>query len=389
MNMNIRRRISSLACAILLAGLCAKPVAALEYIPDASWHQHAIPVADSTAILAMAADRALDTIALLYTDTDKNGDEQLRLIAFDKAGNRIYAPEPMLPLSTENPPMLLARGGLAIDDSGTAYVATAGSAGSVRLVRIDLKGASTPLQKVLKVGTNSAAVSTLRLSRQGTLMLAGAVNGKGFVASISPSGKVNWTKLYGNVAVIMDLIESDEGFVLTGGTAGKMFPQSVWLARIDSAGEVLQSQLKHGPTAYAYLASDGQRIGLSYEKLNADLESGTALLEILSDSATLRGGVSQTIFEGRLDAPFALSGDSGGFTAAGIATEDRLQIVQLKADGRLLPLYKGQPKAPDYERFHIVEIIRGADAYYLGALRSHAVGRRLQMELVFARIPSM
>jgi hypothetical protein len=389
MNMSIRRSISSLGCAILLAGLSATPVAAREYIPDASWYQHAIPVADSTAILAMAADRALNTIALLYADTDKNGDQQLWLLAFDKARNKIYAPDPRLPLSIENPPMLLARGGLAVDESGTAYLATAGNAGSVRLVRIDLKVSSAPLQKVLPVGANSVAVSTLRLSHQGMLMLVGAADGMGFVASISPSGKVNWIGLYDNVAVMMDLIESGDGFVLTGGTAGKIFPQDVWLARISSAGEVLQSQLRQRPTAYAYLASDGRRIGLSYEKLNADLESGTALLEILSNSPTLRRGVGQTIFEGRLDAPFALSGDSGGFTAAGIATEDRLQIVQLKADGRRLPLYKGQLKAPDYVRFHSVEIIRGADANYLGALRSHAVGRRQQMELVFARIPSM
>jgi hypothetical protein len=310
------------------------------------------------------------------------------LVAFDEGGNQTKSVDIGAQMRTVGKYHLSLRAGLAVDDNGMANVAVAGQAGVVILARVDLRRGAAPLIKTLKVGMTSADVSALRYTREGGLVLAGQVDNQGFVASVGPSGAISWTKHYDKVVTVFDVVESGGGFVLAGGTPGKMFPQGIWLARIGMTGDVLESQLKQGPARYAYLAEDGRRLALSFERLEPDLESGTALLEVFPDRASLRESTSHTLHKGRLAAPFSLSGDASGFTAAGAVERGGLQIFEVDASGRLSMLFKGQTQPPNYVSFGYLEIFRTRGVNYLGGIRTHAEGRRAEARLVFARIPA-
>jgi hypothetical protein len=336
-------------------------------------------------MLAMAANPKRSTFVLLYSKA-RADDSPLRLVALGGSGKQTAALALAPQLFSADARLLYERVGLAIDASDLVYMIAA-SHGQLHLARIDLRGTAAPFSKTLNVGDGSITVSTLRLSRQGMLMLAGSIDGKGFVASISPHGKLNWSRRYNDVFTVLDLVESDSGFILAGGTQGKMFPQSIWLARIGTSGDVLESQIRQGPAHYAYLADDGRRLGLVYDKLGSHLLSGSVLLELFANGTSLHAASSQTLFEGRVSVPFVLSGYAGSFTAAGIVDHGQLQIIEADTDGRQVSIFQGQLRAPDYMRFHSVEMIRGPDAHYLAGLRSHAEGRRPQMELMFIKIP--
>lgn len=380
----MRRLLTALSVA-LLTGASAAQALNDESTSDAAWQQHKVATADGTNMLAMAANPKRSTFVLLYSKA-RADDSPLRLVALDGSGKQTAALDLVPPLFSEDAPLLYERVGLAIDASDLVYLIAA-SHGRLHLARIDLRGTAAPFSKTLNIGDSSITVSTLRLSRQGMLMLAGSVDGKGFVASISPRGELNWARRYNDVFAVFDLVESDTGFILAGGTPGKMFPQSIWLARIGASGDVLENQMRQGPAHYAYLADDGRRLGLVYDKLGSDLLSGCVLLELFANGTSLRATSSQTFFEGRVSVPFVLSGYAGSFTAAGIGAHGQLQIIEVDADGRQVPIFQGQLRAPDYMRFHSVEMIRGPDAHYLAGLRSHAEGRRQRRELMFIKIP--
>lgn len=384
---SIRHLLAALICVVLLTSVSAALPLTNEVASDATWQQHTIPAANGTNVLAITANPRRSIVVLLYRKSTSDH-SQLQLAVFDGTGKQIKTIDLAPQLLAAEQPLLYERTTLAIDANDLVYIVAA-SHGEVHLASVDIRGAVAPFSKTLKIGDGNATISALRLSRGGKLILAGSIDDKGFLASISPRGELNWAKYYDNVFTVLDLVESNSGFVLVGGTPGKIFPKNIWLARIGASGEVLESQMRQGPTRYAYLADDGQRLGLIYEKLGSGLDTGSVLLELFADKASLRKMSSQTLFKGRVAVPFVLSGYMGSFTAAGIVEHGQLQLIEVDSDGRQVPVFMGELKAPEYVRFHSVEIIRGADADYLGGLRSRADGRRVQMELVFARIPSM
>lgn len=376
-----------LSCAVLLVAPSSAAAAFGQPAQDRPWQQYVIPAVPSTRVLAMAANREYSAISLLYAETESGNGDQLHLLTFNDAGRPLKSVNLAPALRSAGPLEMHTHAGLTVGDNGTAYVAVAAQAGRVCLASVAPSSTAASLVKVLKIGEGSVQVMAMHLSRQGTLMLAGSADDKGFVASVSPQGKLNWTTHYDKVVTVLDIAESGNGFVLAGGTPGKMFPQSVWIARIGASGEELESQLRPGPTRYAYLAGDGQRIGLSFERLGPDLESGQALLAVFASDTALRETASHVLFEGRLDAPFALSASAGHFTAAGVAENGVLRIAEVGAGEKIIPLFIGQVKAPEYVRFLSVEIMRSPSAIYFSGLRSKMDGRSQQLELVFAYLP--
>lgn len=382
---------ATLAC--MLALLLAAPLALLTLAPaqagepprEAGWQQHAMPIPDGTGILAMAANRERSTIAVLYAERGTENTE-LKLIAFNGTGNQTKSVDLGSQMRVAGQLNISLRAGLSVDDNGVGYVALAGN--GVVFARVDLRRAVAPRIKVIRMGGSYGDISTLRYTHQGRLMLAGKLDRYGFIASISPQGDLDWIKSYDKVATVFDLVESDGDFVLAGCTPGNMACQDIWLARIDAAGEVLESRLEYGPSRYAYLAEDGRRLALSFERLDPDLEAGTALLEVFPSGASLRESTSHVLYKGRLAAPFSLSGDAGGFTAAGAVERGGLRIFVVGADGRLSMLFKGQTQPPYYVSFGYLEVIRAPGSNYLGGVRTHAEGRRAETRLVFARIPA-
>ena len=374
----------------LLAVLLSAPAKAGEPPQEAGWQQHVMPALDGINVLAMASNHERSTIALLDggSSTENTDERKLTLVAFDPAGKQTRSIDLDSPMREAAPFYLALRAGLAIDGNDIAYVAVAGRDNVVVLARVDLRGVGAPLIKVIKVGGSYGGVSTLRYTRQGRLMLAGKLDRHGYVAAVSPQGNLDWIKSYDKVATVFDLVERDRDFVLTGCTPGSMVCEDIWLARVDDAGDVLESQLRQGPARYAYLAEDGRQLALSFERLGPDLESGTALVEVFPGRTSLQESTSHILYKGRLAAPFSLSGGFGGFTAAGVAERGELLIFEVDASGRLAMLFKGRTEAPYYVNFNSVDVVRGGDVNYIGAKRTHVEGRRIESRLVFARIPA-
>ncbi len=370
-----------LAAAWMLAWLAALPAAAQE---PAGWQQQALPATDSTKLIAIAGSADRSALGMLYTDAAPGRGDQLRLVTFDALGKQ----QKSAGLGARAEP-LREHAGIAFDATGGAYVAATDEAGNLRLSRLDQRGAVTPFGKAFSVGSGTVKVGALLLARQGNLVVAGAVGSQGFVAAVSPQGELQWTRTFEELVMVLDIVDSDDGYLVAGGTPGEMFPEAVWLGRLGRDGATLGSESRPGPTRYAHLASDGRRIGLLYEKLAPGLESGSVVLELFAGggSAALQQPARQTIFDGRLAAPFALAGGGGRFTAAGVADHGRLQVFDIDAAGKVAALYQGQAKAPAYIRYHSIDVVRGATAAWLAGLRSRADGPRRQFELVFARVP--
>lgn len=226
------------------------------------------------------------------------------------------------------------------------------------------------------------------VSKTGALMLAGAVDGKGFVAEVSKQGAVAWTKYYDQVVVVLDLAETDNGLVAVGGMPGRQFFDGLWLARLGPAGAVLETQSRQGTSRFARLAGGPQRLGLVYEKLGPDPETATVLTESFGGAASLRETRAVTLYQGRLTAPFSVAQVNERMVAAGVVARARLELLDAWPEARNEPLFVSAAKAPDFIRFHSVDIVGTAGAMYLAALRSRADGRRQQLELVFAKIPA-
>lgn len=368
------------ALAIALTALAAftgTPAAA--QLP-AGWQVQAIPATDSTKLIALAGSPDRESVGLLYTDTAPGRNEQLRLMSFDAAGKARRTAD----LGARGDP-LREQSAIAFDGAGNAYAAAPGESG-VRLSRLDARGAVTPFGKGLAATGGGTKIGALLHTRDGALIVAGAVDGKGFVAAVSPQGETVWSKSFDQLVAVFDIVEQGDAYVVAGALPGEMFPAGVWLARLGRDGAVLEEQTRTGPTRYAHLASDGRRIGLLYEQLDAGLETGSVVLELYAGAA-LREPARQTLFEGALAAPFTLSGGGGRFTAAGVAKHGRLQVIAIDAAGKQAKRHEGKARAPDYTRFHSVDVVRSATVTWLAGLRSHADGQRRQFELVLAKVP--
>ena len=281
---------------------------------------------------------------------------------------------------------------LAVDGNGVAYVALGASAGEVAFSARDLRRDTAGLSKPLKVGSGSALVTAMLVSKTGSLMLAGAVDGKGFVAEVSEQGALAWTKFYDQVVVVvvvvLDLAETDSGLVALGGMPGKQFFDGLRLARIGPAGAVLETQSRQGTSRFARLGGGPQRPGQVYEKLGADMETATVLTESFGSAASLRETRVATLYQERLTAPFGVVQADERLVAAGVVARGRLQMLEVWPEARTAPLFVSAAKAPDFARFHSVDIVGTSGAVYLAALRSRADGRRQQLELAFAKIPA-
>lgn len=374
---------------LLCAWLVCQAGGAAQAAEAPRWLEHVIPASEGTRVLALAANRERDAIALLYTEADKAGaGDQLQLAAFDANGKPFKSANLGPLLLTGEKPVMHAKAGLAIDGNGVAYVAVAAKAGVVKFSRLDLRRSAANLTRPLQVGAGSAEVTAMLESKSGLLMLAGAVDGKGFVSAVSKEGVVAWTRKYDAVVAVLDLVETDAGFVMVGGVPGKQFFDGLWLARINPGGDVLESQARQGTSRFARLGGDAKRLGLVYEKLGPDLESSTVLLETFGGAAALKQTAAVTLYQGRLAAPFGLAQVDGRLVAAGVVGKARLQLLEVWPEARTAPLFASEVKAPDFVRFHSAEIVGAAGAIYLGALRSRADGRRQQLELLVAKIPA-
>lgn len=359
-----------------LAWTVAAPAAA--QLP-AGWQVQAVPATDSTKLIALAGSPDRNTVGLLYTDAAPGRNEQLRLMSFDASGKARRTAD----LGARGDP-LREHAAIAFDGTGNTYAAAPGESG-VRLARLDARGAVAPFGKGL-AGAGGAKVGALLHTRDGTLLVSGALDGKGFVAALSAQGETVWSRSFDQLVAVFDIIEHGDAYVVAGALPGEMFPAGVWLGRLGRDGAVLDEQTRTGPTRYAHLASDGRRVGLLYEQLDAGLETGSVLLELYAGAA-LREPARQTLFQGALAAPFTLSGGGGRFTAAGVAKHGRLQVIAIDATGKASRQFEGKASAPDYTRFHSVDVVRSATGAWLAGLRSHADGQRRQFELVLAKVP--
>lgn len=355
---------------------------------DAGWVEQVLPAGEGSRVLALAANRERNAVAMLYSEPDKGGaGDQLRLAAFD-AGGKLFKSADLGPLLAGEKIVMHSKAGLAVDTNGVAYIAAAARAGVVKFSALDLRRSTAGLNRSLQIGSGSVEVTAMLVSQAGALMLAGAVDGKGFVAEVSKQGVLAWTKYYDQVVVVLDVAETDGGFVLVGGMPGKQFFDGLWLARIGPAGAVLESQSRQGTSRFARLGGGPQRLGLVYEKLGPDLDASTVLMESFGGAGPLKPSAAQTLYQGRLVAPFGLAQVDQRLFAAGVVARARLQVLEVWPEAKVAPLFVSAAKAPDFVRFHSVDIVGTSGALYLAALRSHADGRRQQLELLFAKIPA-
>jgi len=188
--------------------------------------------------------------------------------------------------------------------------------------------------------------------------------------------------------VVLDLAETDNALVAVGGMPGRQFFDGLWLARLGPAGAVAETQTRPGTSRFARLGGGGQRLGLVYEKLGADLETSTVLMESFGAAASLRETRAATLYQGRLSAPFGVAQVDERLVAAGVVARGRLQLLDVWPQARTAPLFVSEARAPEFVRYHSVDIVGAAGATYLAALRSRADGRRQQLELVFAKMPA-
>jgi hypothetical protein len=391
---NDKRNIASAAAtrmrwcdALLLCAAMVYAAGGAAHAGEPGWIEHVVPAGESSRVLALAANRERNAVAMLYAESDTGGaGEQLRLMAFD-AGGKLFKSADLGPLLAGEKIVMHSKAGLAVD-SGVAYVAVASTAGVVKFSALDLRRSAAGLSKSLQVGSGSVEVTAMLVSKTGALMLAGAVDGKGFVAEVSKQGAVAWTKYYDEVVVVLDLAETDNGLVAVGGMPGRQFFDGLWLARLGPAGAVLETQSRQGTSRFARLAGGPQRLGLVYEKLGPDLDTSTVLTESFGGAASLRETRAVTLYQGRLTAPFSVAQVDERMVAAGVVARARLQLLDVWPEARTEPLIVSAAKAPDFIRFHSVDIVGTAGAMYLAALRSRADGRRQQLELVFAKIPA-
>ena len=375
--------------ALVLTGLpvCSFYGVARAVEAPSGWTQHVSAANQTSRILAFASNKVRSAFGLLYSEADKEGAaDQIRLMAFDGAGKLFKITNLSSANESAGKLVLHTKAGLTIDENAIAYVAMAAKSGVVRLSRFDLRRAAAPVVYSLHVGNDSAEVTKMVQTKRGELMLAGAVDGKGFVSSVTKFGVVNWTKYFDDgVVAILDLVEADLGFVLVGGIAGDQYFQGLWLGRMNNAGKITEKLIRQGPARFARLSLNSQKLGLIYEKLGANKESSTVLLDVFSRPTVFKDMKTLTLFEGRLATPFGLAGTNDDFAAAGVAGGS-LHIYSVSSNLEIVQTFKGTITAPDYVRFHGAEIIGAPDARYLATLRSRADGRRQQLELVFSKI---
>lgn len=375
-----------LRAALVTWALGAPPAWAAPASPPA-WSQHVAPASEGTRVLALTANAERSAFGMLYSEAAKeSGNDQVSLLGFDAAGKPTRSLNLTAQLQAGGKLVMHNKAGLALDSAGVAYLALAGRSGTVQFARVDLRRTAAPLTKSLQVGGGSVEVRSMLLSKSGALLIGGSVDGKGFLSSVTPNGELSWTKMVdARVAVVLDLVETEQGLLVLGGMPGQQYFRGLWLGRVSPAGEVLEHVERDGPMRFARLSGSNRQLALIYEKLGRDMDDSTVLVEQLSSLRETRGQ-PQTVYQGHLTAPFTLSRTDGQFVTAGVTRGGKLQLATLDAAQRVVPLYSHEVKAPDYVRFHSVELVAAPQASYLGGLRSRADGNRQQLELIFARI---
>ncbi len=349
---------------------------------------------EGTKILAFETNKARDIFGVLISEKETNSSsEKINLLVFDTNGGPLKS----VPLFTstggaDDQLILHSKAGLAIDENAEAYVAVAARSGQVKFARLALRGAAaSPVVKAIPLGGGSLEITKMLISRRGELVLTGALDGKGFASALSKQGVVAWTRpIDDGVTVIFDMVETEAGFTLIGGVPANFAAYVLWLGRLGLGGEIREKNLRSemGSGRFAKLSVDGSQIALTYENLRTEggVERSKVFLDVLSNPNSLKIQRGAEIFDGELLAPAGLAGSAGNFKLAGIGSGGVLKINSLTSGMEVRPLFKTTVAAPDYRRFHALEMLASTESLLLASIESRADGRQQKLEFVLSKI---
>jgi hypothetical protein len=348
---------------------------------------------DNSHMLAVAASPDRCVLGVLYTQAQAGTTAQrLKLLSF--------ATRPLL-----QPPATVAldlgplrgsgdrvhRAGLAIDVQGRAFVALSVAPGGLLLASANPRNpaaVAATRAKTIPLGAGRIDVTRLLIAKNGILVVSGSVDGKGFIAALTTDGNLIWTRsLDAGVREVLDLVEVDEGWVWVGIVPTRFAAGSLRVGQLDRKGNsnVSPIQLVDAETRFARLSSSAGTLGLVYERLRSDGMSSEVYVEVFR-SLERRESQRRLIFEGDLNSGFAITAASQGFVVSGVVDGGVLMVDRVGGDLALSSTLRTAVKAPEYRRYHGVEIVEGQGHYRLAAMESTASGRTQKLELAVSRL---
>jgi hypothetical protein len=156
---------------------------------------------------------------------------------------------------------------------------------------------------------------------------------------------------------------------------------------VDRSGVVSHtpSQPADAETRFARLARNEGQVGLVYERLRGDGMGSEVYVEVFSSPARHESR-RRLVFEGELASGFDIAPADGGFLVAGVAAGGALTVEGIGADLAVRPMLRTTVKAPEYHRYHGVDILDGDRHFWLVAMESMALGRTQKLEMAVSRL---
>lgn len=286
--------------------------------------------------------------------------------------------------------------GLAIDGAGRAFVATRGGGPTMQLASVDLRrpGQAAPRIATVKFGQvdrgdSTMVVSRLRIGRNGELVIAGMLDGQGLVAALGADGTHRWMRrLDGDVALVTDLVEIDDGWIWVGLVPGSFSMGHLRVGRLDRQGIV--SDAPRQPTADVEsrsprLARRGDQLGLVYDSVDTLDRHAEVYLELLHPLASVDSR-RRLLYAGDLWGRWTIATTGDGFVLAGASHRLELRVDQVDADLTLRPMFRSIGVAPTFRAFDFAEVLASSGHLWLVTVESVTIERAQRRELIVARV---
>lgn len=376
---------------VLLAICLIGPVAAQPQERAVIASRFAHEGSDSTRILSVARSADRRQLGVLFTQSKAGTATQgLSLLSF--AARPAPGQTVAIPLEFDLPPGSghpFGSAGLAMDAHGRAFVALPITPGELLLASANLRTPPAAITRIgtVRLGTGSVDITRLLVAKSGHLVVGGSVDGKGFLAALTPEGTRVWTRtLDAGVSKVLDLIEVDDGWVWVGIVPSSFAAGGLRIGQLDRNGVVSHppSQPAEAETRFARLTRQDGQLALVYERLRGEGKGSEVYVEVFN-SLPGRDSRRRLVFEGELASGFGITPAEEGFVVAGIAAGGVLVVEGIGTDLAVRSIQRTVVKAPEFQRYHSVEILDGEGHFWLAAMESTASGRMQRLELAVSK----